>query len=143
VVEQLVPRDPVDPSDRRSDAFVFLQLGDGGEYSTGITAPRAWIDRAVGRNADVTLVYTGDNPYRGWENEFWNRSVRHVYDLGAPAPNEGWDMDLDVHFFGCWRRPDRPFAGVSLLDELNVVATACTGPSPINRSDPSCRATNI
>jgi glycosyltransferase involved in cell wall biosynthesis len=54
-------------------------------YTTGIAAPRAWVDSAVGRNADVTLVYTGDNPYRGWENEFWNRSIRHVYDLGAPA----------------------------------------------------------
>ncbi|MDQ1458772.1 MAG: hypothetical protein QOI08_256 [Actinomycetota bacterium] len=52
-------------------------------YSTGISAPRSWVDKAVGRNADVTLVYTGDNPYRGWENEFWNRSVRRVYDLSA------------------------------------------------------------
>jgi hypothetical protein len=52
-------------------------------YSTGIGEPRAWIDNAVGRNADVTLVYTGDNPYRGWENEFWNRSIRRVYDLGT------------------------------------------------------------
>jgi hypothetical protein len=54
-------------------------------YTTGIAAPRAWVDTAVGRNADVTLVYTGANPYRGWENEFWNRSIRHVYDLGSPA----------------------------------------------------------
>ncbi len=54
-------------------------------YSTGIVAPRGWVDRAVGRDADVTLVYSGDNPYRGWENEFWNRSVRRVYDLsGGP-----------------------------------------------------------
>jgi glycosyltransferase involved in cell wall biosynthesis/4-amino-4-deoxy-L-arabinose transferase-like glycosyltransferase len=52
-------------------------------YSTGITAERGWIDHKVGRNADVTLVWTGENPYRGWENEFWNRSLRHVYDLGA------------------------------------------------------------
>jgi hypothetical protein len=52
-------------------------------YSTGIGAERSWIDNAVGRDADVTLVWTGDNPYRGWENEFWNRSVRRVYDLGA------------------------------------------------------------
>jgi hypothetical protein len=54
-------------------------------YSTGIAAPRAWVDKAVGRNADVTLVYTGDNPYRGWENEFWNRSVHRVYDLGPTS----------------------------------------------------------
>jgi hypothetical protein len=53
-------------------------------YSTGISAQRAWVDAAVGLNADVTLVYTGDNPYRGWENEFWNRSIRRVYDLSAP-----------------------------------------------------------
>jgi glycosyltransferase involved in cell wall biosynthesis len=52
-------------------------------YLTGIGAERGWIDKAVGRNADVTLVYSGDNPYRGWENEFWNRSIRHVYDFGA------------------------------------------------------------
>jgi hypothetical protein len=53
-------------------------------YSTGIGAERAWIDKAVGSNADVTLLYSGDNPYRGWENEFWNRSVRRVYDFGTP-----------------------------------------------------------
>jgi hypothetical protein len=52
-------------------------------YSTGVTQQRSWIDQAVGRDADVTLVWTGENPYRGWENEFWNRSLRHVYDLGA------------------------------------------------------------
>jgi hypothetical protein len=37
---------------------------------------------AVGRDADVTIVWSGDNPYRGWENEFWNRSIKHAYDLG-------------------------------------------------------------
>src|SRR5262249_13799301 len=52
-------------------------------YTTGIGRERSWIDNAVGRDADVTLVWTGDNPYRGWENEFWNRSVRRVYDLGG------------------------------------------------------------
>jgi glycosyltransferase involved in cell wall biosynthesis len=52
-------------------------------YTTGIgRVPLGWVDAAVGRNADVTIVWTGDNPYRGWENEFWNRSVRHVYRLG-------------------------------------------------------------
>ena len=53
-------------------------------YSTGIGAERGWVDRAVGREADVTLVFSGDNPYRGWENEFWNRSIERVYDFGAP-----------------------------------------------------------
>jgi Dolichyl-phosphate-mannose-protein mannosyltransferase len=53
-------------------------------YTTGIGAGKSWIDAAVGRNADVTIVWTGDNPYRGWENEFWNRSVKHAYDLTPP-----------------------------------------------------------
>jgi glycosyltransferase involved in cell wall biosynthesis len=53
-------------------------------YSTGITAGKSWIDAAVGRNADVTIVWSGENPYRGWENEFWNRSIRRAYDLTPP-----------------------------------------------------------
>jgi glycosyltransferase involved in cell wall biosynthesis len=55
-------------------------------YSTGISEPRAWVDAAVGRDADVTLVFSGNNPYRGWENEFWNQSVRRVYDLAGTTP---------------------------------------------------------
>jgi hypothetical protein len=62
----------------------FPRLSSGA-YSTGITAPKSWIDAAVGRNADVTIVWTGNNPYRGWENEFWNRSVKHAYDLGPDS----------------------------------------------------------
>ncbi|HZR96883.1 MAG TPA: glycosyltransferase family 4 protein [Gaiellaceae bacterium] len=55
-------------------------------YANGVgSAGRSWIDHVVGRDADVTLVWSGDNPYRGWENEFWNRSVRRVYDLGDSA----------------------------------------------------------
>jgi glycosyltransferase involved in cell wall biosynthesis len=57
----------------------------GAAYVTGIGAGKSWIDAAVGPNADVTIVWTGDNPYRGWENEFWNRSVKHVYDLSGPS----------------------------------------------------------
>ena len=52
-------------------------------YENGISAGKSWIDAAVGRDADVTVVWSGDNPYRGWENEFWNRSIRRVYDIGA------------------------------------------------------------
>jgi glycosyltransferase involved in cell wall biosynthesis len=53
-------------------------------YTTGISAGKSWIDAAVGPNADVTIVWTGENPYRGWENEFWNRSVKRAYDLTPP-----------------------------------------------------------
>jgi glycosyltransferase involved in cell wall biosynthesis len=53
-------------------------------YTNGIGAGTSWIDAAVGRDADVTIVWTSnDNPYRGWENEFWNRSVRRAYGVGG------------------------------------------------------------
>ena len=55
----------------------------------GITNPqRDWVDRTVGANANVAFVWSGDNDKRRftlYENEFFNRSVRRVYDLGAPA----------------------------------------------------------
>ena len=63
-------------------------------YTTGIGAPRSWVDGAVGRNADVTLLYTGTNPYRGWENEFWNRSIRRVYDYSATPTLSGYEPKL-------------------------------------------------
>jgi hypothetical protein len=61
-------------------------------YTTGIGTPhKSWIDRAVGPNADVTIVWTGNDPYRGWLNEFWNRSVKHAYDLGSDTLIAGND----------------------------------------------------
>ena len=52
-------------------------------YSSGATKPKGWIDDAVGRDARVAVLWSGgDDPFRVWENEFWNRSVRRVYALG-------------------------------------------------------------
>jgi glycosyltransferase involved in cell wall biosynthesis len=61
-----------------------------GALFQGITNPRRdWIDAAVGRNADVAFVYSGQNPTEQpltlWENEFYNRSVGPVYDLRRPS----------------------------------------------------------
>jgi hypothetical protein len=53
----------------------------------GITRERDWVDRAVGRHADVAFVWSGNrDKFTLWENEFFNRSVGGVYDLGASAP---------------------------------------------------------
>ena len=49
-----------------------------------------WIDRAVGPNADVAVLWTGTmpSPYPVYENEFFSRSVRTVYDVdGAARPD--------------------------------------------------------
>ena len=54
----------------------------------GITnAHRDWIDRAVGRTADVGLVWTGrTDKFTVWENEFFNRNVGTIYTTGPAVP---------------------------------------------------------
>ena len=52
-------------------------------YDQGVGAHRSWIDAAVGRDAHVGILWSGGNTLGAWENEFWNRSVDHVYDLGS------------------------------------------------------------
>jgi hypothetical protein len=46
-----------------------------------------WIDQRVGSAADVAAIWTGrTQPYVVWENEFFNRSVGSVYDVGSALP---------------------------------------------------------
>ena len=52
-------------------------------YNQGVGAQRSWIDAAVGRDAHVGVLWSGGNALAVWENEFWNRSVDRVYDLGG------------------------------------------------------------
>jgi dolichyl-phosphate-mannose-protein mannosyltransferase len=50
----------------------------------GITNPHLdWIDRAVGRDANVVALWSGNaERYTIWENEIFNRSIGTIYDLG-------------------------------------------------------------
>jgi len=55
----------------------------------GIGRPdKSWIDDAVGPKAHVAVLWSGGNELAVWENEFWNRSVDRVFDLGAPMPGD-------------------------------------------------------
>jgi hypothetical protein len=56
----------------------------------GIVNPhRDWIDRAVGSNAKVAVVWTGHtDKFTVWENEFFNRSVGPVYATGPSLPGD-------------------------------------------------------
>ena len=49
---------------------------------------RDWIDRLVGRDANVSVLWTDAMPtaYPVYENEFFNRSVRTVYDVDNATP---------------------------------------------------------
>ena len=58
----------------------------------GISSPplhRNWIDRAVGSDANVAVVWTGHtDKFTVWENEFFNRSVGTVYATGPSLPGD-------------------------------------------------------
>jgi hypothetical protein len=63
----------------------------GLSHAGGTSGDESWIDDAVGRNADVGYLYgTSTDLFAEasllWQTEFWNRSVRHVYNLGSPEP---------------------------------------------------------
>jgi hypothetical protein len=57
-----------------------------------------WIDRRVGRAADVSFVwhYAGETRPL-WNNEFFNRSVRTVYTVDGPDPADGGLPEIPVH----------------------------------------------
>jgi glycosyltransferase involved in cell wall biosynthesis/4-amino-4-deoxy-L-arabinose transferase-like glycosyltransferase len=58
-------------------------------YAQGIgVEDPSWIDARVGRDARVAVLWTGGNVLGVWQNEFWNRSIDRVYDLGATLPGD-------------------------------------------------------
>jgi glycosyltransferase involved in cell wall biosynthesis len=66
-------------------------------YAQGVSpGHRSWIDRTVGRNAHVGVVWAGGNDLSVWENEFWNRSINRVYDLTTPLPGDMPSIPLAV-----------------------------------------------
>ncbi|HEX5247040.1 MAG TPA: glycosyltransferase family 4 protein [Gaiellaceae bacterium] len=66
-------------------------------YAQGIgKKDKSWIDRAVGRDAHVGVVFAGGNDLAVLENEFWNRSVDRVYGLGARLPGDMPEIQTSV-----------------------------------------------
>ena len=57
---------------------------------------RSWIDDAVGSNARVAVLYSGGDRLAVWENEFWNRSVSRVYELGVHLGGDMPATDVSV-----------------------------------------------
>ena len=68
----------------------------------GASGDHSWIDDAVGRNADVGYLYgTSTDLFAEasalWQTEFWNRSVKRVYNLGSPEPTGFAETTLKVN----------------------------------------------
>jgi hypothetical protein len=68
------------------------------------TVPRDWIDRAVGRDAEVATLWWGGPVLPFWELDFFNRSVGRAYSISGtydtlpmtlvePRPTEGLRRD--------------------------------------------------
>jgi hypothetical protein len=96
-----------------------------GALYQGITADHPdWVDRKVGTGAQVALVWDGTGPvFTVWENEFFNRSIRRIYDLGTgPTPAGQFETAIHVDDAGYLRRGDG-----SLVREAFVLAHAQTG----------------
>ncbi len=75
----------------------------------GITVSHPdWIDRAVGRNADVSMIWSGNTDrFSLWENEFFNRSLKRFYYTSAPLPGDLPEQPLTVdRATGLMRGPD-------------------------------------
>ncbi len=65
-----------------------IRIAAAGALFAGIRVDHPdWVDRAVGRDADVSLLWNGRlEAHSVWETEFFNRSVGRVYDLGGAVP---------------------------------------------------------
>jgi hypothetical protein len=63
-----------------------VRMASLGALFQGITTGRRdWVDREVGRDAEVAFLWSGRaDAFTLWQNEFFNRSVGPVYELENP-----------------------------------------------------------
>ena len=63
----------------------------------GISVSRDWIDRKVGHDARVAVIWSGNtDKYSIWENEFFNRSLRDFYYTQAPLAGDLPEKRLSI-----------------------------------------------
>jgi hypothetical protein len=77
------------------------QASVGGLWAGIRKAHPDWIDRRLGRDADVSFLwhYAGETRPL-WNNEFFNRSVGTVYTVDGPDPADGGLPETPVHESG-------------------------------------------
>jgi hypothetical protein len=84
---------------------------------------RDWIDRAVGSSARVSVLWTSTmpSPYPVYENEFFSRSVRIVYDVdGAHRPDPLPEVDAGHGRNGVLTTAAGPVTAQYVLSDVEV-----------------------
>ncbi|MFL5965375.1 MAG: glycosyltransferase [Gaiellaceae bacterium] len=70
----------------------FIRAAKGALFEGFAGTRPDWVDRAVGRNADVGFIWSNargnGRVIEVWQNEFFNRSVGTVYDVAAVSPGD-------------------------------------------------------
>jgi hypothetical protein len=103
----------------------FVHTASAG-LATGLTIhPRDWVDYRVGRDARVAFVWPGPslNANALWQNEFFNRSIRHVYDLGSSSAGGLPEIPLTERSDGTLLAGGRPVhTRYALADEKSLLA---------------------
>ena len=71
----------------QSSVHGFERASVGALFQGQTTGVRDWVDRKVGRTADVAVLWSGNkDALTVWENEFFNRSLGTVYFTGSGLP---------------------------------------------------------
>jgi hypothetical protein len=121
-------------SQRPVESFTSQASRDAFHAGIGSGVSRDWIDHAVGRDADVAAIYTGERPFVAtWDNEFFNRSLKHVYNFGlffdglpqtqiAPDPKTGLVHDV---------AGNTPHPGYVLADDTVLVRGKVVSRDPV------------
>lgn len=84
---------------------------------------RNWIDRAVGEDARVSVLWTKTmpTPYPVYENEFFSRSVRTVYDVdGAHPPDPLPEVTATQTPGGVLMTAGKPLRAQYVLSDVEV-----------------------
>lgn len=80
---------------------LFTEQASRNSAQAGISVKRDWIDRAVGGNADVAILFFSLEAVPYWQNEFFNASVHRVYNIngrydGLPQTQVGVDAKTEL-----------------------------------------------
>lgn len=115
---------------------VYAAIGEhdlSASIQRNLVVPHDWIDRATGGAGVTVLGQQVQDPTGIWSDEFWNRSIEHVWSVDGTAPGPGPTLtpDLAKPDGTLWPTPDTPYVlavnGVEVAGE-EVARGTETGP---------------